>query len=395
MASARARRAAAAGGWNDRSQHPRAGLHALRGAALCRGLRGRPRGAAGPGALAALAGGLHAVAVDLLHGLDVLRRGGLCRALGAGIRHHLSRADAGDDRLVVDAAPPGAGGAQPAHHLDRRPHFVALRQIQPAGGAGDGARGDRHHALYRAAAAIGDAVVLGLRRVRRAGTACRAAGGHAVHRAVGGGGAGGIHDPVRHPQPRRQRAPSRRGHGHRHGGGGQALRAAGGGDFRGLGAGGGRGPTLDRIETSEIARFEVSGGRWVGLTMLSAMAFLCLPRMFQVMVVENEDEDHLRTAAWAFPGYLMLMSLFVLPIAAVGLEVMPAGTNPDLFVLTLPLMEGRDGLAILSFLGGFSSATSMVIVAAIALSTMVSNHIVMPVWLWSSGNSAMVSGDVS
>lgn len=160
------------------------------------------------------------------------------------------------------------------------------------------------------------------------------------------------------------------------------------------GLGGGVGATLERIEASAIARFDVSAGRWVGLTMLSAMAFLCLPRMFQVMVVENEDEDHLRTAGWAFPGYLMLMSLFVLPIAAVGLDVLPAGANPDLFVLTLPLGEGRDGLAILSFLGGFSSATSMVIVAAIALSTMVSNHVVMPIWLHYSGGAAMVSGDV-
>ncbi|KNX41473.1 Sensor protein kinase WalK [Roseovarius tolerans] len=152
--------------------------------------------------------------------------------------------------------------------------------------------------------------------------------------------------------------------------------------------------TLERIEASAISRFDVSGGRWVGLTALSAAAFLCLPRMFQVMVVENEDEDHLRTAAWAFPAYLMLMSLFVVPIAAVGLDMMPEGANPDLFVLTLPLMDGRDGLAILSFLGGFSSATSMVIVAAIALSTMVSNHVVMPIWLHFSGGAAMVSGDV-
>ena len=91
------------------------------------------------------------------------------------------------------------------------------------------------------------------------------------------------------------------------------------------GLAGGIGATADRIAASEIARFEVSGGRWVGLTMLSAMAFLCLPRMFQVMVVENEDEDHLRTASWAFPAYLLLMSLFVIPIAAVGLDIMPAG----------------------------------------------------------------------
>ncbi len=160
------------------------------------------------------------------------------------------------------------------------------------------------------------------------------------------------------------------------------------------GLSGGIGETLARIDASPIKNFEVSGSRWVGLTMLSAAAFICLPRMFQVMVVENEDESHLRTASWAFPAYLMAMSLFVIPIAAVGLERLPSASNPDLYVLTLPLQEGQDGLAILSFLGGFSSATSMVIVAAIALSTMVSNHIVMPIWLWMSGGTAMVSGDV-
>ncbi len=160
------------------------------------------------------------------------------------------------------------------------------------------------------------------------------------------------------------------------------------------GLGDGIAHTLERMDASQIARWDVSGSRWAGLTMLSAAAFLCLPRMFQVLVVENEDEGHLRTAAWAFPTYLMLMSLFVLPIAAVGLELSPPGANPDLFVLTLPLLAGQDNLAILSFLGGFSSATSMVIVAAIALSTMVSNHIVMPIWLWAAGGGAVVSGDV-
>ncbi len=160
------------------------------------------------------------------------------------------------------------------------------------------------------------------------------------------------------------------------------------------GLAGGVPATLARIDASEIARWNVPGSRWIGLTALSAAAFLCLPRMFQVMVVENEDEGHLRTAAWAFPAYLMLMSLFVLPIAVVGLELLPAGTNPDLFVLSLPLAQDRDGLAILAFLGGFSSATSMVIVAAIALSTMVSNHIVMPIWLKMTGGAAIMSGDV-
>ena len=151
---------------------------------------------------------------------------------------------------------------------------------------------------------------------------------------------------------------------------------------------------LARIDASPIAGWELRPGRWISLIFLSAAAFLTLPRMFQVMVVENADERHLATASWAFPLYLMLMSLFVVPIAVVGLGLMPPGSNPDLFVLTLPLSLGREGLATLSFLGGFSSATSMVIVAAIALSTMVSNHIVMPIWLSVTRQGATVSGDV-
>jgi len=147
------------------------------------------------------------------------------------------------------------------------------------------------------------------------------------------------------------------------------------------GAGGGLGPVLERIETSPMAALPIQEGRWLVLILLSAAAFLTLPRMFHVLVVENEDERHLASAAWAFPLYLLLASIFVLPIAAVGLARMPEGANPDLFVLTLPLTEGHERLALLAFLGGFSSATSMVVVAAIALSTMMSNHIVLPLWL--------------
>ena len=111
--------------------------------------------------------------------------------------------------------------------------------------------------------------------------------------------------------------------------------------------------TIAMIDSSPIAAWEQPGGRWFGLIFLSGAAFLCLPRMFQVLVVENSDEGHLLTASWAFPLYLLTMSLFVVPIAVVGLQVLPPGSNPDLFVLTIPLSEGRSGLAVLSFLGGF------------------------------------------
>ena len=161
------------------------------------------------------------------------------------------------------------------------------------------------------------------------------------------------------------------------------------------GIAGGPGPMLAQIDASPIALWQQNGGRWASIIFLSAAAFICLPRMFQVLVVENVDERHLNIAGWAFSGYLLLISLFVIPIAVVGLDLLPAGQNPDMFVLTVPLSQGREGLAMLSFLGGFSSATSMVIVSTIALATMVSNHIVVPIWLNAkAAGGANRSGDV-
>ncbi len=142
----------------------------------------------------------------------------------------------------------------------------------------------------------------------------------------------------------------------------------------------------------DVHEREPFGSRWVALLILSASAIICLPRQFHITVVENSNEEYLRTAGWAFPAYLMLMSVFTLPIALYGLATMPAGSNPDMFVLTLPMAAGQDGLALFAFIGGFSSATSMIIIASIALSIMVSNHIVLPLAL-SRGDHMAEAGE--
>ncbi|MGA7485796.1 MAG: sensor histidine kinase [Xanthobacteraceae bacterium] len=118
--------------------------------------------------------------------------------------------------------------------------------------------------------------------------------------------------------------------------------------------------------------------RWLTTTLLSMAAVVCLPRQFHMTVVENVDERHLATASWLFPLYLLLMSLFALPIAAAGLVLLAPEANPDFFVLTVPMTQGHEMLALLAFIGGLSSATSMVIVSAIALSTMIGNELIVP-----------------
>src|SRR6184192_3215996 len=128
----------------------------------------------------------------------------------------------------------------------------------------------------------------------------------------------------------------------------------------------------------------VAGGyaNWVWLTILSMMAIMFLPRQFQVAVIENVDEKHINKAIWLFPVYMLAINVFVLPIAFGGLLRFPDGSvDADTFVLTLPMAEKRELLALLVFIGGLSAATGMVIVETIALSTMVCNDLVMPVLL--------------
>ena len=118
---------------------------------------------------------------------------------------------------------------------------------------------------------------------------------------------------------------------------------------------------------------------WLLITALSGLAFLFLDRQFQVAVIENLDEGHLRTASWLLPGYLLLINLFVLPIALAG--VLRGLGEGDLFVLLLPMASGNELLALVAYLGGLSAASAMIIVATVALSTMISNDLVMPVLL--------------
>ncbi|KAB0496702.1 hybrid sensor histidine kinase/response regulator [Pseudomonas vancouverensis] len=121
-------------------------------------------------------------------------------------------------------------------------------------------------------------------------------------------------------------------------------------------------------------------------TGVAMMAIICLPRQFHVTVVENIEPQDLRLAKWVFPAYLALAALFVVPIALAGQMMLPDSVLPDSFVISLPLAQAHPALALLAFIGGASAATGMVIVASVALSTMVSNDMLLP-WLLRRNNA--------
>lgn len=120
---------------------------------------------------------------------------------------------------------------------------------------------------------------------------------------------------------------------------------------------------------------------WISITVLSAMAFVCLPRQFHVAVVESGGPRSLRRAVWLFPLYLVAINIFVPAVAVAGLIELHGRSIPDLFVLMLPMAGGQSLLSLAVFIGGLSASTSMVIVECVALSTMICNELVVPVLL--------------
>ncbi|MGB5840619.1 MAG: PAS domain-containing hybrid sensor histidine kinase/response regulator [Brucella anthropi] len=134
-------------------------------------------------------------------------------------------------------------------------------------------------------------------------------------------------------------------------------------------------------EALEAFHYQTSIGTWIVQSALSAAAIIMLPRQFHVTVVESRSEKELRTASWLFPLYLVLINIFVFPIALIGVMTLGGNVSGDLYVLALPLAAGAHWLALVAFLGGLSAATAMVIVACVALSIMISNHLVLPLFI--------------
>jgi Na+/proline symporter/signal transduction histidine kinase len=142
------------------------------------------------------------------------------------------------------------------------------------------------------------------------------------------------------------------------------------------------GKALQHSAATAALTKEPQFGLLLTMTFLSFVAIVLLPRQFHVTVVENHSEAEIRRAAWLFPVYLVLINLFVVPIAIAGLLTFaPGAVDSDMYVLALPLHAGSNLFTVIAFVGGLSAATAMVIVETVALAIMVSNDIVVPLLL--------------
>lgn len=153
----------------------------------------------------------------------------------------------------------------------------------------------------------------------------------------------------------------------------------------------GFGDIFDRISRTpyrgQVTRMggDLPYATWASHLILSMCAVLFLPRQFHISVVENFKEKHILSAVWMFPLYLLLINIFVAPIAMAGLLEGLSAEQADTFVLRLPMAAGNPLLSLLVFIGGASAATSMIMISAMTMSTMIANHLLLPLLEWIRG----------
>jgi Na+/proline symporter len=135
-------------------------------------------------------------------------------------------------------------------------------------------------------------------------------------------------------------------------------------------------------ETDGLSDVGERYARWTAYFAIAVIDVFLLPRQFHVFVVQNGDESHIKTAMWMFPLYLLLINLFIIPIAFGGLLLGFPAAAGDKFILAIPMLAGNRAMSLLVFLGGFSAATAMVVVSSVALGKMVANNLVIPGILW-------------
>ncbi|GBF29009.1 sensor protein ZraS [bacterium MnTg03] len=134
---------------------------------------------------------------------------------------------------------------------------------------------------------------------------------------------------------------------------------------------------LDNPEVNSALFRPVTEGPWATLMLLSFAAAFLLPRQFHMIFVENIDKKSINTASWAFPLFLLLLNISILPILWAG-ESLNLSIPADFYVLGITLESGSSVLPVLTFIGGLSAASAMIIVTTLALASMCMNHLVLP-----------------
>ena len=123
----------------------------------------------------------------------------------------------------------------------------------------------------------------------------------------------------------------------------------------------------------------VENGHWHSMLLLFFASVIVMPHMFHVTFTENRSHRSLSVASWAFPLFLLVLSVSIPILTWSGIKLDLYG-RPEHFALTIGKALNQPWITMLSFIGSLSAASGLIIVTTLSLSSMVMNHLVMPIW---------------
>ncbi|HIG39873.1 MAG: ATP-binding protein [bacterium] len=124
---------------------------------------------------------------------------------------------------------------------------------------------------------------------------------------------------------------------------------------------------------------ELSEGPSRSILLMFFAAAIALPHMFHILLTENDDASLIVASRWAFPLYMLGLSLCVPPIlwAATKLGV---SASPEFHAISLGLASGNREITFLAFIAGFAAASGVLIVITLALASMSLHHVLLPLY---------------
>jgi Na+/proline symporter/signal transduction histidine kinase len=120
-------------------------------------------------------------------------------------------------------------------------------------------------------------------------------------------------------------------------------------------------------------------GPWRTLLLVFFASAIVMPHMYHMTFNENLNPRALSRASWGLPLFLLLMSLAIPLILWAGLRL-GSTTTPEYFTLGLGLAAENPALTLIAYIGGLSASSGLFIVTTLALSGMLLNHVVLPLY---------------
>ncbi|TXR54216.1 sensor histidine kinase [Reinekea thalattae] len=131
------------------------------------------------------------------------------------------------------------------------------------------------------------------------------------------------------------------------------------------------------VDAELLPRAFMNPMQWFSLLLLFVIAPLVLPHLFQILFRESAKPGRMQFITWAAPLYVFLMALPILPIMWAGVKT-GSSLSPEYFTLSVGLALESPGLIWLTFIGGLSAASGVTVIAALSISSMLLNHLVLP-----------------